>query len=324
VILTDGQDPLIGIGNNVCFCYDDMQWTTGDASGGVGGFGGSPATVGANEGNGVDFFQVGVFDHAGVDYDGPGGLVDGVSFLDESTICFNVSGMDPNVPPIFLGAPIGCLTADVGMDLMFDIDAIGPEVGQTVTLTVDSGGLANFACVLTPGNPATAACTFSPTVAQIGMHMITLTATDNGAPPLSAEIDVCLEVPCPGFFNNYCVGLAGTGGVTPLIAGTGCPIPGANITVDVTAGRSLALGCLLMSRTEASMPFYGGTLCVGFPTLIVRVHRLNAAGERTFPFTIPNDAGLIGETASFQSFYVDDGAASGISMTDGLRMNIGG
>ena len=41
LIITDGTDPSIGIGNNVCFCYGDMQWTTGAASGGVNGFGGT-------------------------------------------------------------------------------------------------------------------------------------------------------------------------------------------------------------------------------------------------------------------------------------------
>lgn len=40
LILSDGTDPLVGLGNNVAFCYQDMQWTTGDASQGVGGFGG--------------------------------------------------------------------------------------------------------------------------------------------------------------------------------------------------------------------------------------------------------------------------------------------
>ena len=41
-------------------------------------FGGTPATVGANQGNGTDFFLVGRFDQAGNAYDGPGGANDGV------------------------------------------------------------------------------------------------------------------------------------------------------------------------------------------------------------------------------------------------------
>lgn len=38
-----------------------MQWTTGDASDGTDGFGGTPATVGANkgDGDGVAFMGVG-------------------------------------------------------------------------------------------------------------------------------------------------------------------------------------------------------------------------------------------------------------------------
>ncbi|MCI0594962.1 MAG: hypothetical protein L0Z48_00275, partial [candidate division Zixibacteria bacterium] len=91
VIITDGSDEVVGIGNNICFSYDNMQWTTGDASGGVNGFGGSPATVGANRGDGVNFALIGRFDHEGIDYDGAGGANDGVSYLDGKAFCFNVA-----------------------------------------------------------------------------------------------------------------------------------------------------------------------------------------------------------------------------------------
>ena len=62
VMISDGNDPGMGIGNNVCFCYDDMQWTTGDASGGSNGFGGTPATVGANKGDGLAYQEFGRYD----------------------------------------------------------------------------------------------------------------------------------------------------------------------------------------------------------------------------------------------------------------------
>ena len=44
----------------VLFYYADgeIQWTTGDASGGSGGFGGTPAQVGFNAGDGVRFADV--------------------------------------------------------------------------------------------------------------------------------------------------------------------------------------------------------------------------------------------------------------------------
>ena len=48
VIITDGTDPTIGLGNTVMFSFDQIQWTTGDASEGVDGFGGIPATCGLN------------------------------------------------------------------------------------------------------------------------------------------------------------------------------------------------------------------------------------------------------------------------------------
>src|ERR1035437_6662176 len=49
LIITDGTDPILPTGNNIAFCYGDMQWTTGSASQGVNGFGGIPATVGVNQ-----------------------------------------------------------------------------------------------------------------------------------------------------------------------------------------------------------------------------------------------------------------------------------
>lgn len=61
VLISDGTDAAMGIGNNVCFCYDNMTWTKGDASSGIGGFGGAYATVGISKGDGVSFSQIGSF-----------------------------------------------------------------------------------------------------------------------------------------------------------------------------------------------------------------------------------------------------------------------
>jgi hypothetical protein len=43
---------------DITFRYDRLQWTTGDASGGAGGTGGTPAQAGFDAGNGVNFFTV--------------------------------------------------------------------------------------------------------------------------------------------------------------------------------------------------------------------------------------------------------------------------
>lgn len=98
MIMTDGNDPLIGVGNNVAFSYTTMQWTTGDASDGSGGFGGIPATVGVNKGDGVKYALVGRFDKAGTSYDGPGGSADGVVYLEGKYYTFDACEEDVVIP----------------------------------------------------------------------------------------------------------------------------------------------------------------------------------------------------------------------------------
>jgi uncharacterized repeat protein (TIGR01451 family) len=91
IVISDGTDPLVGVGNNVCMSFGPMQWTTGSASGGVNGFGGTPATVGINRGDSTNYALIGRFDHAGFDYDGPGGSPDGVYYLSGKRYCFNIA-----------------------------------------------------------------------------------------------------------------------------------------------------------------------------------------------------------------------------------------
>ncbi|MGZ5192048.1 MAG: nidogen-like domain-containing protein, partial [Flavisolibacter sp.] len=81
LILTNGSDAILPPGKNVGFKYRKMEWTTGDASGGTGGFPttqpGTPATVGMNAGNNIDYFLIGRFGVPGTAYDGPLGNSDG-------------------------------------------------------------------------------------------------------------------------------------------------------------------------------------------------------------------------------------------------------
>ncbi|RME15806.1 MAG: hypothetical protein D6801_06670, partial [Alphaproteobacteria bacterium] len=43
---------------DIVFRYEDINWTTGDASGGSGGLGGTPAHAGFSAGNGADYFEL--------------------------------------------------------------------------------------------------------------------------------------------------------------------------------------------------------------------------------------------------------------------------
>ncbi|MEY4792784.1 MAG: putative signal peptide protein, partial [Bacteroidota bacterium] len=90
LIITNGSDPVID-GGNVAFCYQNMDWTTGDASQGVNGFGGVPATAGANKGDGLAYFLISRFDHPGNDFDGALGNPDGIDWLDFKSFAFDAS-----------------------------------------------------------------------------------------------------------------------------------------------------------------------------------------------------------------------------------------
>lgn len=93
LIITDGNDPEIGVGNNVAFIYEDMQWTTGSASGGMAGFGGTPATVGINKGTGNNscyFYQLGRFGKKGSEYISAKDI-SGVDFLDNKCFYYDIS-----------------------------------------------------------------------------------------------------------------------------------------------------------------------------------------------------------------------------------------
>lgn len=98
MILTNGKIRAVGeyllpLGSNILFVYGDMQWTSGTSSGGDGGFGGAPATVGLNQGDGNSCDDYGVFDRDGYAYYGNHQddlcIANAVSHLDYHTIAFN-------------------------------------------------------------------------------------------------------------------------------------------------------------------------------------------------------------------------------------------
>ncbi|MEL6652699.1 MAG: nidogen-like domain-containing protein [Bacteroidota bacterium] len=97
VILTDGKiraidNYILPLGANVVFVYGDMQWTSGSSSGGDNGFGGAPATVGLNKGDGETCDDYGIFDRDGFAYYGNhqdnACSANAVSHLDYHTIAF--------------------------------------------------------------------------------------------------------------------------------------------------------------------------------------------------------------------------------------------
>lgn len=234
LIITDGSDPILPNGNNVAFCYGDMQWTTGDASQGSGGFGGVPSTVGVNKGDGVNFVQIGRFDQAGVSYDGPYGLNDGISFLDNKSYFFNTCGTNNNLPPIIQDATGGgsacgdtIRICSLGDTLVYTTTFLAPESTQSITVNGSAPTLgANFqplGVTTTSAGTTTYAWMVVASPTLTGVHTVVVTGTDNGTPPLSASATYYikienLSVPQPSIVSSP--------------AGTVCATPGATLTVS--------------------------------------------------------------------------------------------
>lgn len=203
LIISDGQDTIVPAGNNVSFCYGDMQWTTGSASLGVGGIGGTPATVGVNIGNGLDYFQVGQFDTLGTAFDGPYNTFDGVDFLDNQEIYFNLSSSATNIPPLVMSSLI-CDTIDVytGDTLHKSLNAIDfsigvstPEIGQLLTTTIQCSLPSALSYSTIPNGEFTQYdVTFDATNVQPGIYSIEMDVTDNGIPAQTVHKSIPIRV----------------------------------------------------------------------------------------------------------------------------------
>ncbi len=222
LIISDGTNTDVGIGQTVSFCYKQMEWTTGSAScvwdpasgytcsnamgsyscsPGDGlelGFCGTPATVGANRGNGVDFVQFGRFNMPGTAYDGPFGNPDEVGWLSNKNFVFSTAVSSSNIAPVASGNSL-CDTVRLcaGDPVDLDVDFLSPESGQLTTASYSITPALNAPMTEVnsgPGNPSNIHLQFTPSLSDTGVYVITYTATDDGTPPLTSTVSVVLQV----------------------------------------------------------------------------------------------------------------------------------
>lgn len=204
LIISDGLDPILGVNRNVSFCYKDMSWTTGSASSGTNGFGGIPATVGVNQGNGTDYIQFGLFDQPGTNFDGPYGFNDGVDWLDNQSFTFNVCVGGTNIPPVLNSLNI-CDTIRLCENTTYQLTAnyLSPEQGEITSINYFLGGMAGISVLSnTPGNTASLVLEIVGQTANLGYHTISVTAIDNAPIPGSTTSNFVIEVlpaPLPSF-----------------------------------------------------------------------------------------------------------------------------
>ncbi|RTQ52158.1 T9SS type A sorting domain-containing protein [Hymenobacter gummosus] len=183
------------VGDDVQISYDDMQWTTGDFSGGTNGFDGTPATVGANRGNNVDYIQTGRFNlNSSLAPNGAfAGDPGGIDWLDGLCLGYQVRGNanGNNVPPAVAGLPAGnTITVEQGETRAVTLQFSGPEPNETVTVAANLGTLCN-ATAPTAGNGSpnpTTTFTITGSACNVGTRTIRFTATDNGLPAPAQNI----------------------------------------------------------------------------------------------------------------------------------------
>lgn len=121
-----------------------------------------------------------------------------------------------------------------------------------------------------------------------------------------------------GSFVNYGTGIAGTGGV-PSLTGGGCAGRGQAASISVS-GAPNAVGLLASGFVQRALPVFGGQLLVDpFASFF---HALDATGHWTLPAALPINPSISGLSVYFQAFYIDAGAAFGISATDGLQLTV--
>ena len=233
LIITDGIDPILPPGSNVGFCYGDMQWTTADSNGGLNGLGGTPATVGCNVGDGINFIQLGQFNQAGTAYNGPFGIPGGIDWLDNKQFFLDAcsTGGGGNIPPI-MNASLVCdtFTICVGDTIPILAQFLSPENNQITTATATSSGTGLTTVLSTPGNPANFNGIFVGMNSNIGINTIQISGTDNGIPVQTTSGNIIIHVIagptasfssigiCPGGtmpFTNLSTSAAGNG---PLVS----------------------------------------------------------------------------------------------------------
>ena len=207
LIITNGADPALPAGTNVGYCYNDMQWTTGGASGGINGFGGTPSTVGANEGDGSSFIQMGRFGDSTNVYDGPFANADGIDWLDDQQFYFNscTDTNSTNVDPILVSNMCDTIVLLPGDTIQYAMMVLSGEQNQDAWATFDMGSFTDFSVTTqySLGNHKYIIDVNTPANALNNL-VLTVTATDDGIPQATTvrEYTLVFEPAAVGISEN--------------------------------------------------------------------------------------------------------------------------
>ena len=291
-------------GNDVLISYDDMQWTTGSASSGLGGFDGIPATVGANRGNGVDYIQTGRFNINSSQAPNRPNVGDpgGINWLDGQCLGYQVGAVG-NVPPAVAGLPAGnTLTVNQGQTVALPLQFSGPETNQTVSVSsnFNSATFCNAAVGVTGngGTNPTLTLTVTGAACNVGTRTITITAIDNGLPaPVQSTFTLTVVVnPASGQWT----GAVSTAYNNPANWNNNI-VPGATDNVTIPAGVP---NMPVLSTNAAASSV---TVAAGASLTVASGGTLSLSGTLTNNGTISGSGALATTGSAAQSFSGSNG-----------------
>ena len=222
LLLVDRSD--IGAGNfDIVFNYDQVQWETGDASGGIAGLGGFSARAGYSNGS------TAALELAGSAL--PGGLLDGNATTGLVNNTRNAAGqLGRYVFPVRNGGitltSAGAATNPVGAAVSFSstlTEAGTSVVGRAVTFTVTGAN----ARIVTVTSDAAGVAQFGYTGASPGTDTVVASFSDSAAATRSSA-PLTLTWQQAG---NVLTGVAQCSTVSPTGAVTTTILPGAKVTL---------------------------------------------------------------------------------------------
>lgn len=211
IILTDPSTGILPEGSNAQVCYLEMGWAHGDFDGGSNGCcGNTPGITGA-DGEDTDddvlqspHVQFGRFNFLNDTYNGPYGAgpdeQDGVYWLNNKKFNINTAQDINNLNPVAT-ANLGCDTVRLclGQEYSLDINFLGPEPQQTVSLVVEENIAGNTILNASQSDGEQAFYTGTFVANEPGISTIAMTAEDNlsGTTEVFITIEV-LDVEPPG------------------------------------------------------------------------------------------------------------------------------
>lgn len=180
------------------------------------------------------------------------GVLVGSSIRDIQVTVLNCSNNSPtinSVTGLSGGTQVGPFSIEIcpGQNLNFTIPGSDIDVGQTISWNWNNGIPGGVFTGPTGSSPQSATFSWTPTVADVGLHSLTVSLTDDGCPVVGSQIRaidiLVLEGTSAGPDQVYCTG----GGPVILNA-----VGGTAFTWNILSGSPGSLSCTNCQTTNAT------------------------------------------------------------------------